>query len=108
MSGTFDDLDFDTEEDVETEVEEQDAPAEKQAYVPPAEQAELDNLFESFTVKCFKKGERPFASIHQNIGYATYEANKQHKEGGYYTKIYGNVELRWKGRERGYGIPDPE
>lgn len=106
MSTNFDDLDLDFDEE-EGDEEVTETP-EKKPYVPPAEQAELDNLFESFTVKCFKKGERPFASIHQNIGYATYEANKQHKEGGYYTKIYGNVELQWKGRDRGYGIPDAE
>lgn len=80
-------------------------------YVPPAAQTELGKDYDTFFVKAFKKGERPFCEDFRDIDKACSRASFLHFREDYGTRVIAvnlekgtAVELRWQGKETGYGI----
>jgi hypothetical protein len=100
----YDDL-YDTEEAAP-------APAQQgNSYVPPAAQTALGKQFDTFFVKAYKDGEKPFTEDYRDIDKAASRASYLHFKEEWGTRLIAiNLtthvaeELRWKDRDTGYAI----
>ena len=77
----------------------------ERTYEEPEPQKELNNQFPVFYVSAFHKDTRErIVEQHQSIGHAANRANYLRFQQGYYTWVYGGVELKWQDKETGYQV----